>query len=294
LFDANKVQSIDAFGFSFIDEEKYINAAPDIGLIGSVEFDNDGSDRRIYPQTGWVQDAIADAVTAGVSGVELLSNKNQNNGYCGLDSGGKVPFENLPTTLLKYQGVWNASTNTPTLTSPDITKVGNVYNVSVAGTRFGIAFNLGDWLIYNASGIPEKSDNSDDVVSVNGQTGVVTITKSDVGLSNVDNTSDANKPVSTAQQIALNSKANLANPTFTGSVQVPPATAPNEAVNFGQISDKITYKSKATYVLMIADGTPTVPTIYNITNDENKSYVRSTYLWKPDGNREWLATTPDN
>jgi hypothetical protein len=131
-------------------------------------------------------------------------------------------------------------------------------------------------------------------VSVNGQTGVVTITKSDVGLSNVDNTSDANKPVSTAQQIALNSKANLANPTFTGSVQVPPATAPNEAVNFGQISDKITYKSKATYVLMIADGTPTVPTIYNITNDENKSYVRSTYLWKPDGNREWLATTPDN
>ena len=39
-----------------------------------------------------------------------------------------------------------------------------------------------------------------------------------VGLGNVDNTSDANKPVSTAQQTALNLKANLASPTFTGTV----------------------------------------------------------------------------
>jgi hypothetical protein len=57
---------------------------------------------------------------------------------------------------------------------------------------------------------------------------------------------------------------------------------------------KITYKIKATYALMVADDTPTVPTIYSITNDENKSYERSTYIWKPDGNREWIATTPDN
>jgi hypothetical protein len=39
-----------------------------------------------------------------------------------------------------------------------------------------------------------------------------------VGLGNVDNTSDAAKPVSTAQQTALNLKANLASPTFTGTV----------------------------------------------------------------------------
>lgn len=42
--------------------------------------------------------------------------------------------------------------------------------------------------------------------------------KGDVGLGNVDNTSDVNKPVSTAQQTALNLKANLASPTFTGIV----------------------------------------------------------------------------
>lgn len=44
------------------------------------------------------------------------------------------------------------------------------------------------------------------------------LTKAQVGLSNVDNTSDANKPVSTATQTALNLKANLASPTFTGTV----------------------------------------------------------------------------
>jgi hypothetical protein len=51
-------------------------------------------------------------------------------------------------------------------------------------------------------------------------TGTVSgISKSMVGLSNVDNTSDANKPVSTAQATAIGLKANLASPTFTGTVQ---------------------------------------------------------------------------
>lgn len=44
------------------------------------------------------------------------------------------------------------------------------------------------------------------------------LTKTDVGLANVDNTSDANKPVSSATQTALNLKAPLASPTFTGTV----------------------------------------------------------------------------
>ena len=39
-----------------------------------------------------------------------------------------------------------------------------------------------------------------------------------VGLGNVDNTSDADKPVSDATQDALDLKAPLASPTFTGTV----------------------------------------------------------------------------
>ena len=50
-------------------------------------------------------------------------------------------------------------------------------------------------------------------------TGTVSgISKSMVGLGNADDTSDINKPVSTAQQTALNLKAPIADPTFTGTV----------------------------------------------------------------------------
>ena len=136
--------------------------------------------------------------------------KEVNNGYCPLDSGGKVPLANLPSSLLKYQGVWNASTNTPTLTNPDLTKIGYVYNVSVAGTQFGIDFSLGDWLIYNASGIPEKSDNSDDVVSVNGQTGAVVLNTSHIAA-----TTDKNY-VTDAEKTKL---GNVLEKTTTGNTR---------------------------------------------------------------------------
>ena len=45
-----------------------------------------------------------------------------------------------------------------------------------------------------------------------------------VGLGNVDNTSDASKPVSTATQTALDLKAPLASPTFTGTPLAPTPT----------------------------------------------------------------------
>lgn len=44
------------------------------------------------------------------------------------------------------------------------------------------------------------------VTSVNNKTGAVTLAKGDVGLGNVDNTSDANKPISNATKAALNDK----------------------------------------------------------------------------------------
>lgn len=48
--------------------------------------------------------------------------------------------------------------------------------------------------------------------------------RTNIGLGNVDNTSDANKPVSTATQTALNLKANLSGPAFTGVPTAPTAT----------------------------------------------------------------------
>lgn len=74
-------------------------------------------------------------------------------------------------------------------------------------------------------------------------------TKSDVGLGNVDNTSDANKPVSTATQTALNLKVD-ANTAITGATKT-----------------KITYDSKG-LVTSGADATTA-----DISESTNKLYV---------------------
>jgi cytoskeletal protein CcmA (bactofilin family) len=62
---------------------------------------------------------------------------------------------------------------------------------------------------------------------------VAGISKSMVGLSNVDNTSDLDKPLSTATTTAINLKANIASPQFTG---VPTAPTANVGTNTTQIA----------------------------------------------------------
>ena len=69
------------------------------------------------------------------------------------------------------------------------------------------------------SGVDNSGDPSIGFVnSVNTRAGNVTLTSADVGLANVNNTSDANKPVSIAQQTALNAKIDTttANNTLLG------------------------------------------------------------------------------
>lgn len=75
------------------------------------------------------------------------------------------------------------------------------------------------------------------VASVNGRTGTVTLAKGDVGLGNVDNTADSQKPISSATQTALNAKAdsatltshlnNTSNPHATTKAQVGLANVDN-------------------------------------------------------------------
>lgn len=53
--------------------------------------------------------------------------------------------------------------------------------------------------------------------------------RANLGLGNVDNTSDLNKPVSNPQQTALNLKADLASPAFTGNPTVPTQAVGNNS-----------------------------------------------------------------
>jgi hypothetical protein len=80
-----------------------------------------------------------------------------------------------------YEGTWNASTNTPTITS-SVGSKGDYYIVATAGSTNinGItSWNIGDWIIFNGS-TWDKVDNTDAVSSVNGYTGAVSLVTSDV------------------------------------------------------------------------------------------------------------------
>jgi hypothetical protein len=99
-----------------------------------------------------------------------------------LDAFGKV--QNQINGLIGgsiYQSVWNASTNTPTLTSSVGTK-GYYYIVNVAGSTNlnGITdWKVGDWAIYDGTAW-QKVDNTDAVSSVNGFTGAVSLTTDNI------------------------------------------------------------------------------------------------------------------
>lgn len=152
------------------------------GMIGSstpaaidVTYDNTSSGLTAVN----VQAAI-DEVEGRVDTIE--GKIGQPNGLATLDGGGKVPLSQLPSAIMTYEGVWNATTNSPTL-ADGVGDTGSLYRVGTAGTQNlgsgAISFSVGDYVIYNGT-TWEKSDTTDAVASVNGLTGVVVLTTSNI------------------------------------------------------------------------------------------------------------------
>ena len=133
-------------------------------------------------ELGYVS-GVTSSIQSQFSGKISSSEKGANNGVATLDAGGKIPVAQLPNSVMEYQGNWDASTNTPTL-ADGVGSTGDVYRVNVAGTQDlgsgNITFAVGDWAVYNVAGVWEKSLNSNAVVSVNGQSGVVTLDTDDI------------------------------------------------------------------------------------------------------------------
>lgn len=93
-------------------------------------------------------------------------------------------------------------------------------------------------------------------------TGTVSgITKSMVGLGSVDNTADTGKPVSTAQQTALDLKANLASPALTGTPTAPNAAGGTSTTQLATTNFVTTAGNlKADLASPTFTGTPAAPT----------------------------------
>lgn len=89
-----------------------------------------------------------------------LSEKDQANGYAGLDADGKISSSALPFEAVEFKGAWDATTNTPTL-ADGTGDIGDIYRVNVAGNQdLGSGaedYALGDWVTYNGT-VWERSD----------------------------------------------------------------------------------------------------------------------------------------
>ena len=188
--------------------------------------------------------SIVNNVTAGGVGVPLSAEQGKLL---------KAEILALAGSLIP-QGNWDADTNDPDISGT--TETGYFWIVSVDGSTDigGITdWKVNDWVIKTADGFA-KIDNTDKVLSVAGKIGEVVLAKADVGLSNVDNTTDANKPISTAQQTALDLKLNKNN-SITGATKT-----------------KITYDAKG----LVTSGEDA--TTNDIAESTNKKYVTDAQL----------------
>jgi hypothetical protein len=135
-------------------------------------------------------------VIIGTSGVLSSVAFNVANGVPKLDVNGKILVSQLPNSVMEYKGVWNAATNSPTLTNGGAFNQGDVYLCDTAGTvNFGsgspISFIVGDQAIYSGS-VWQKAG---------GATGTVT----SVGLStNAGAITIGNSPITTSGTITAN------------------------------------------------------------------------------------------
>jgi hypothetical protein len=158
-------------------------------------------------------DAAQFAQDTAIAGKQDTSAKGLANGYASLDASAKVPAAQLPAyvdDVLEFAnlGAFPASGSVGVIyVALDTNKVyrwtGSAYIEISPSPGSTDAVPEGSTNLYFTTA---RSSAAAPVQSVSGRTGAVTLTKTDVGLANVDNTSDANKPISTATQTALNGK----------------------------------------------------------------------------------------
>lgn len=195
--------------------------------------------------------------------VSIERGKGSANGYAPLNNMSKVPDVNLPEASQSAKGTVrlsssvNSTSTTEAATPYAVKQVYDIVNgkagtatatTTVAGLMHpddkvklnGIATGANFYSHPTGDGslhVPATgTTNSGKFLKAGATAGSITwglITKEDVGLANVENTSDANKPISNATQTALNGKAPIDSPTLTGVPQTPTAAL---GTNSGQIA----------------------------------------------------------
>ena len=177
-------------------------------------------------------DSLSNTLGDPATGYVLISDVGTADGVASLDPNGKVPDSEILSTIARLASP--TFTGTPTLPTGTIatTQAAGNNSTALATTAFvGTAVsNLVNAAPESLNTLKELSDalGSDanyasTITTALGTkapiaspafTGTVTgITKSMVGLENIDNTSDSNKPISTLTQTALDNKLSVSEPS---------------------------------------------------------------------------------
>jgi hypothetical protein len=235
---------------------------PASNITGTVTVPQGGTGATTL--TGYVKGSGTSALTASstipntdITGLGTASTKDAGValGVATLDASGKVPISEIPDAVigaLNYQGTWNATTNTPTLTSSVGTK-GYYYVVSVAGTTNlnGVTdWLVGDWAVYNGTAW-QKVDNTDGVTSVNGFTGAVVLTTTNIaeGTNEYFTTARARTSISAGTGISYDNITGVitnSSPSLGGDVVGPASATDNAIARFDTTTGKLIQNSTVT------------------------------------------------
>ena len=121
-----------------------------------------------------------------------------------------ITFPDATGTVALTSDIAVTASSTTTLSNKSISLGSNTVTSTLAQLNTAVS----DADVASLAGTETLTNKTLTSPVINTPTG---ITKTDVGLANVDNTTDANKPVSTATQTALDLKANLSGPALTGT-----------------------------------------------------------------------------
>lgn len=185
----------------------YFGSGGNLGELQDVTITNaaDGDFLR-WNGTAWINDAVNLSTDTVGSYVQSLV---AGSGITLTNNSGEAATPTVAVTANTFEA-YGAASSAVSSHEADTTNIHGIANTS---------------LLVTTTGTQTLTNKTIASPTFTGTVSGISITATQVGLGNVDNTSDANKPVSTAGQNALNLKADIASPTFTGTPVAPTASA---------------------------------------------------------------------
>ena len=162
---------------------------------------------------------VTSGASAGARPVQFYGIKKLKSSLSiGEDTGSDGDFDEK--LKIKSDGTFVKAGNTGVISFPS---VGSTASTLLSTNDKGIS--NGNVLEANAN-VADNDFLKVDGTKIEGRTAAevksdLSLVKGDVGLGSVDNTADSAKPISSAAQTALDLKATINNPTFTGTIAIP-------------------------------------------------------------------------